>query len=105
MKYAAAAILLGLAGMGFIVATELHARQAARQLQAVRLRLAHETTTQLAMDYEHCYPAMQWPPHPFPTRTPSGFCAEVERETEARPMQGMVIQPRVPAAVPTRGKR
>ncbi len=96
IKYAIAALaLLVVACAVFLARGEIDRERIARRQQlhtsAARSTLARESTQELAKQYAECFPASA----STPSKTlDADYCHEVERETDARPLEAVPIEPK-----------
>jgi hypothetical protein len=95
MKYAIGGIAVLAAACILILGVgEFNKAQTARQQRqhtlATRSALAHESAQELARHYEECFPAVA---PPKPAHRDAAYCLEVERETDARPLEAVTVAP------------
>jgi hypothetical protein len=86
MKYGGATIVLGIAGLCLLVRWEVQAQRVQEHTAALRASLAAASTQELSRRYGACVPRLS-------ERPPQGDCAEVVRESEARALQVVKLQP------------
>lgn len=96
MKYAIAAITMLVIACALLLARgEYDRERIARRQQlhssVTRAALAHESIQELAKQYEECFPASAATPAKI---LDADYCHEVERETDARPLEAVPLEPK-----------